>query len=178
MDKRTAATLLDLMILVVAAVCVAFTYRQVEHPATRLVLICIFTAIPVGVLIGELICHLTRHRAIPRVSPSLVVLLGEDERAVHSWPLGGLTGVLVGKSADEVQADIDLSDTAYSECIDPAHLALNFANTGWWAQDLSSRNGSGIRRNGQDILLSPGHPVQVYIGDVILLADQARLAIQ
>lgn len=177
--KMTAAILVDLLIIAVSILCAVLTYLYVPYPAAQTAVYLVLPAIVAGLVAWELYSHWPKHGRIKeKSSPFAIVLLGERGKELQSWELSGFTGFLIGRSAGDIQADADLSHSAYREFVDPAHLALNYSANGWWAQDLSSRNGSGIRREGKDILLSPGIPVQVYAGDVIILADSVQLALR
>jgi len=105
------------------------------------------------------------------------VLLGEDDRPIRIWDLTGKVGLLIGKSSEDDQVDIDLSDTDYHTYIDPEHALLNYQESGWWIQDTSSRNGISILRKGKE--LKPGHyaPAKLELGDVICVAHYTRIAV-
>lgn len=178
--KQMAGILLDLLIVAVAAVCAVLTYTYMEDGPAKTALYIYSGVSAVGVLLWEIFCHRPgmRQRAKKRTVPSSLILLGEHGRELRVWQMTGHVGLLLGKSREEIQADVDLSDSDWNEAIDPAHLALNYSDGGWWAQDLSSRNGSAILRQGKEILLSPGWPVRIKMDDIILLADSIRLAVR
>lgn len=178
--KQKAAVILDILILATAVVCAALTYTYLENVLVKAALYILCFVLVAGVLALEGFFHrpFGKQKSSVQSAPTSLVLLNEQDRALRVWQLAGQVSLLVGKSRDEVQADVDLRSTEWNEAIDPAHLALNYVEGGWWAEDLSSRNGSAITREGRDIVLSPGWPVQLKTDDVILLAGGVRLAVR
>jgi len=178
--KQKAAVILDILILAIAVVCAALTYTYLENARVKTALYFLCFVSVVGILAWEGFCHRPpgKQKSFIQSAPASLVLLSERDRALRVWQLSGQVSLLVGKSRDEVQADVDLRSAEWNEVIDPAHLALNYVEGGWWAEDLSSRNGSIIVREGRDIALSPGWPVRLKIDDVILLAGGVRLAVR
>lgn len=178
--KIITAWIIDLLIAVVSIVCAVLTYRHIQPGLTQWMIWGILLAVCLGLFIWE--CRALRLRETEKPArqtvPRIIALMGEEERELRSWPLNGKVGILVGKSEGEILADIDLAACSWSEAIDAAHLAVNYAQGGWWAQDLSSRNGSALIRNEKEILLTPGWPVQIACGDAIVLAGNIRLIVQ
>ena len=178
--KQKTAVILDILILATAVVCAVLTYTYLENARIKAALYILCFVSGAGILAWEGFCRQSFGKQKPFVQsePVSLVLLSEHDRTLRVWQLSGQVSLLVGKSRDEVQADVDLQHTEWNEAIDPAHLALNYVENGWWAEDLSSRNGSTIVREGRDIALSPGWPVQLKMNDVILLAGGIRLAVR
>jgi len=108
---------------------------------------------------------------------SALILLSKDDRPIRVWDLTGKVGLLIGKSSDEYQVDIDLSDTDYHTYIDCEHAILNYHQSGWWITDTSTRNGINIIRNGKEITPSHSIPAKIEPGDIINIAHYTRIGV-
>ena len=178
-NKRPLSIVLDILIVICAALCLFLLYRFMEFGTIRHVLTAAILLPVIGVVIYEIYCRNRPTKTTKKRAPliSTLVLLGEDDRPVRIWDLTGKVGLLIGKSSDDYQVDIDLSDTDYHTYIDPEHALLNYQESGWWLEDTSSRNGVSIIRKGKELL--PGHhaPAKLEPGDVICIARYTRIAV-
>jgi len=177
--KQIWSIILDIFVVICTALCLYFLYFFSEPGAVRN-LLTVLLLLPMTLLVGyEIFCWTRPTRINKKRNPLIaaLILLGEDDRPIRVWDLTGKVGLLIGKSSEDYQVDIDLSETDYHTYIDPEHALLNYQESGWWLQDTSSRNGVSIIRNGKELL--PGHhaPVQLELGDVICIAQYTRIAV-
>lgn len=117
---------------------------------------------------------------VPKPEASLLVLLAEDDSQVKSWDISNQVGLVIGRSHENAIVDIDLSETEYFSLISNEHAVLNFIDSGWLLTDIGSKNGTFLLRDNSErkLMLTPGDPVPVKPGDIILLAEETRLAIR
>ena len=177
--KLRAPIILDISIAVCTALCLHLLYNFME-PGSMRRLITGAVLLPLIVLIiFEAIYWNRPNRQYKERSDviSTLILLGEDGRPIRIWDLTGKVGLLIGKSSDEYQVDIDLAETDYHAFIDPEHAILNYQESGWWLQDTSSRNGVSIVRKGNELLLGSYAPAKLEPGDVICIAHYTRIAV-
>lgn len=111
---------------------------------------------------------------------SAVVLMNEEFNGIQSWDLRNRTGLVIGRSNDDSDVDIDLSDTEYFSLISNEHAVLNYTDTGWMLTDAGSQNGTALLRSEapQKLLLAPGEPVPIRIGDTIYIAGETMLMVR
>jgi hypothetical protein len=177
---------LPILIIAAAAVCARATYLYAEDPWRPYALWCIALATLLYVIFEAL--NLTRFirgrsktgDSSQRQSATTLVLLSEDGTDVRFWDLRDRIGLVIGRSADGADADIDLSDTEYFSLISSQHAVLNYTNRGWYLADAGSKNGTALSRgaSGQKLLLAPGEPVPISPGDTIYLAEATMLAVR
>jgi len=175
--RKTAALILDIAILILIGALIMYIFLSVERRILRRALI-------VALLLAAavLIVYERGGKRPPRIEQSpkarVIELLGEREKAIRMWDLTGKAGFVIGKSTPEMPVDIDLGDTAYRAFIDESHAVINYTISGWWVEDVSVRNGTSILRKGEKLLLARGAPAQIYPGDIIVLAENTRLAVR
>ena len=111
---------------------------------------------------------------------SALVLINEFEGGIRTWDLRNKTGLVIGRSSDSSDVDIDLSDTEYFSFISNQHAVLNFTEKGWMLTDAGSQNGTALEKHGtsQRLLLAPGEPAPICTGDTIYIAEETRLAVK
>lgn len=179
MAKKTAAILLDILILLLAAIAAFLANRYLEHPTARVASYIGLGAGCIALLSYEIYGFITGYKERMPVSdiPRSLSLLGSDEKVIRSWELIGRVNVLIGKSAGEILADVDLTGSDFAELLEPSQTLLQYAETGWWARSFPTRNGNRVVRKGKDILLAPGVPVRLQRGDLLVLAEEIRLAL-
>jgi pSer/pThr/pTyr-binding forkhead associated (FHA) protein len=120
------------------------------------------------------------NRKIAHAEASALVLINEETNAVKSWDLRNRTGLLIGRSNNGADADIDLTDTAYFSLIGDEHAVLNYTANGWLLADAGSKNGTALLRAGSDkrMSLTPGEPIPIHPGDTIFIAGETALAVR
>ena len=177
--KRIASVIVNISIFICAAVCLYFLLIYVEPGIWRWAFMGAIVLVVLSVVLYEINCRKRAGKKVKTRRPSIstLILLGEDDRPIRVWDLTGKVGLLIGKSADEYQVDIDLSDTDYHTYIDPEHALLNYNESGWWLQDTSSRNGLSILRKGEELMPGYDAPARLQPGDVILIAKYTRIAV-
>lgn len=178
--KQVASIVVDAFIVLAAALCLLLLYHSF-NPAVlyrRILTAAILTPV-IAIVVYETVCHIKPAKATVRRTPSIsaLTLLGEDGRPIRIWDMTGKVGLLIGKSSEEVQVDIDLSETDYHTYIDPEHAILNYNDSGWWLQDTSSRNGISIIRQGNELALGRRAPARLEPGDIICVAQYTKIAV-
>ncbi|MNN55177.1 FHA domain-containing protein FhaB [compost metagenome] len=106
-----------------------------------------------------------------------IVLLDDDGERVKEWFVKGETSVLIGKSTQNGEVDIDLSDCEYASLVSPEHAVMNRVGNEWFIEDVESHSGTGIRKAGRSDAnrLVIEEPVRVGAGDMILIANTRLL---
>ena len=104
-------------------------------------------------------------------SISKITLINRNGEGILSWELYGKTSALIGKDVGENAVDIDLSSDPHAAMVDVEHAVLNYADDGWYVEDLGSKGGLSIRKSGKkDVYkLSANEPCRLEFGDVILV---------
>ena len=177
--RAAICILLDAVIAAASIMCVILTWIYVEGFYLQIALTAVWAASAVGIIGREISCCRKRKKKKETTTcPHVICLLGENDKTIQGWPLEGQIGLLIGKENPDYTCLIDLTDSSYSDYIDPIHMSLNYTDAGWWAQDLSTRGGSAIWRDGKEIFLAPGHPVLLQCGDLLELSRSVRLAVR
>ena len=186
--KKIATYILDAVIFAVAVACVIVTWIFVDDPQ-----IFVIVAAGCGLTLFVLLCaELYSYYKLNKkekkdelmepaeAAVTALVLLGAGQRDIDRWDLVGKTSALIGKDSAESHADVDLKGTEYSSMIDEQHAILNYTETGWFIEDLSSRNGTGILKPGheREQLLAAGMPCKLSPGDIICIASDTKLAVK
>jgi hypothetical protein len=111
---------------------------------------------------------------------STLVLMNEESNGIQSWDLRDKTGLVIGRSDDDSDVDIDLSDTEYFSLISNQHAVLNYTDNGWVLTDAGSQNGTALlkKESKQKLLLAPGEPVPVRLGDTIFIAGETVIKVR
>lgn len=104
-----------------------------------------------------------------------LILKNESGYDVRTWAVGKQNSLIIGKTS-RIKVDIDLTSTAYSALISKQHAILNRTDSGWYLEDLSSRNGTGLKRYSDNRKIKIGNaPIKVQSGDIIYIATTAIL---
>lgn len=108
---------------------------------------------------------------------SSLALVGNDRQILKEWNIYGKTGLLIGKSKGEYQADIDLSATADAAFISNQHALLNYCYGHWYVEDAGSTNGLEIKKANQDtsFRLTERKPLRLDLGDIIRINETTLL---
>lgn len=177
--KRSFILLLDFIIAGVAVWGSTLTTKIITNTAVSYVVIALILLLA-GLVLARDMSYLLRDSKDRKTTqpPSVAALVGDREQVVRVWDLNKQIGMLIGKSTEFVDADIDLHDTEFASYIDQEHATLNYTMSGWWVEDLGSQNGTVIQRKGKDLLLAAGSPNRILPGDIILIAENTRLAIR
>lgn len=106
-----------------------------------------------------------------QVGISEILLLGENNNITDTWDIYRKTSIVFGRDEGENQVDINLKNTDYAGTIDREHAVMNYSNGSWYIEDLDSKNGTRIQRNGIDkpYMISSREPCKVEKGDIIYL---------
>ncbi|MDR0490389.1 MAG: FHA domain-containing protein [Oscillospiraceae bacterium] len=185
--KPAAALVLGIMILIAAAAFAALAWAYADESWRQYALWALAIVIAVWLLyeIRTIIRYARASRDVgsyklSKSSASALVLMNEDGTGIQSWDLRNETGLVIGRSHDGSDVDIDLSGTEYFSFVSKQHAVLNFTVGGWMLTDVGSQNGTALLRQGssQKLLLAPGEPVPIRVGDTIYLADETILAVR
>lgn len=105
-----------------------------------------------------------------------LILLDGEGKPVKSWDLQGKISLIIGKSGQDQELDIDLSDCEYSSFIDFQHAVLNFSLDQWYVEDLGSQNGVKVRKVEDGECYKVIHrPCKVEAGDILYIANTKLL---
>jgi len=187
--KPIAALVLGILILIAAT---AFALLVMEHAdeSWRPYALWSLAAVMLAWLIYEslTIYRIARARRSSRGSRtrddrsqvSMLVLMNEHGTGIQFWDLRDKTGLVIGRSHEGADVDIDLSETEYFSLISNYHAVLNFTEKGWYLADAGSKNGTSLLKAGskQKLLLAQGEPVPIQPGDTIYIAEETQLAVK
>lgn len=114
-------------------------------------------------------------REISRNEISTIILKNDEGYDIKTWNVGKMNSLVIGKNS-RVKVEIDLSACNYSQIISKKHAILNKTSNGWYLEDLSSRNGTGISRLSDNRKVKvKDEPVKVQSGDTIYIGQTALL---
>lgn len=102
-----------------------------------------------------------------------VVLINEEGRPLMDWSLERKTSLIIGKSAEGEQVDIDLTDSAVAQMISKQHAVLNYTEKGWYVDDIDSKNGTRVKKLMQNSIMDVKlvGAIEVEPGDIIYIAS-------
>lgn len=115
---------------------------------------------------------------IHRSSIRRLVLINNDGEHDKEWAMGEATALLIGKGSRVHYVDIDLGDHRYEAFVSDEHAILNRMGEDWYIEDLSTVNGVGIKKYGQDMnyRIQPNRPYKIEVGDILYIAKIRLLA--
>lgn len=102
-----------------------------------------------------------------------VVLINEEGQTLMEWSLERKTSLIIGKSADGEEVDIDLSGSAVAQMISKQHAVLNYTEKGWYVDDIDSKNGTRVKKLTQNSIMDVKlvGAIEVEVGDIIYIAS-------
>ncbi|GFN32134.1 FHA domain-containing protein [Paenibacillus xylaniclasticus] len=169
--------IIDALLLLVPVAAAVYLFGFNEEPVPQI----LFGALLALGFIGFALPRWVRSLRSARTQSDItkLVLLDDEEEAVHEWPLKGHSSLLIGKSTTPGEVDINLFEAEYASLISKEHAVLNFVSGQWFVEDIHSRNGVGIKKARQQkrrkLEVEEPHPIE--IGDVIYIAN-TRLLVQ
>ena len=180
--KQIISLVIDVVILICTAFIIYLLYAHDAHVylnINRTIATVIILSIAGLLILYETICWSKPTKLKKTRTPeiSTLILLGENDRPIKIWDLTGKVGLVVGKSSENYQVEIDLSDTDYHSYIDPEHALLNSMDSGWWVQNISTGNEVAIHRKGKELLLGHQASDRLCKGDVLCIAHYTRIAV-
>lgn len=100
-----------------------------------------------------------------------LVLLSEEDTELCVWDIYGKTAVVIGRDERENQVDIDLNTSSYASMVEIEHAVMNFSSGNWYIEDLGSKNGIRIKKEGDKKIyqLSSNTPCKVDCGDILYI---------
>ena len=111
----------------------------------------------------------------PEQQISRFVLINTDNNSEKEWHVSNNSSFLIGKGNE---VDIELGDTQYCDYISAQHAVLNCCKGYWYIEDLSSKNGVGIKRAGEEysLRLKPEILYKINVGDIIYISKAKIIA--
>ncbi|MBR4083900.1 MAG: FHA domain-containing protein [Lachnospiraceae bacterium] len=102
-----------------------------------------------------------------------IVLINEEGQTLMEWSLERKTSLIIGKSADGEEVDIDLSGSAVAQMISKQHAVLNYTEKGWYVDDIDSKNGTRVKKLTQNSIMDVKlvGAIEVEAGDIIYIAS-------
>jgi hypothetical protein len=106
-----------------------------------------------------------------------LVMLDEDGQSRKEWYIHGEISLLIGKSSNQSEVDIDLSESEYASLISKQHAVLNYVSGSWFIEDVESRNGVGVKkaRQKEKTRLELDEPHRIGSGDILYIANTRLL---
>lgn len=186
--KQIVSLIIDTVILICTAFIIYLLYVHDVHVdlnINRTITTAVILAIAGSLVLYEIICRnksskIKKFKKLKKIrvhEVSTLILLGENDRPIKIWDLTGKVGLVVGKSSEDYQVEIDLSDTDYHSYIDNEHALINCIDSGWWLQNISTGNEVAIHRKGKELLLGHQASDRLHKGDVIKIAHYTRIAV-
>ena len=184
LSKPTAAIALDILILITAFILARLLWIYADE-SRRPFALWMLGIVMLGWLVYEArmmirVFNTPRDTDTPRdTQVSGLVLLNEDGTGIKSWDLRDKTGLVIGRSQDAADVDVDLSGTEYFSLISDLHAVLNITEKGWLLADAGSQNGTALIHEGsnQRLQLAPGEPVPIRQGDTICIAGETKIKV-
>ncbi len=174
--------ILTVLIILCLAVCVYFLYFVNDSLPVKIVGT---VAVALLVLVWILLEYRygtrqkkTGYRELPEEPITRFVLMNTEGGREKEWHVAGNKSFLIGKSTVKKEVDIELGDTQYCEYISNEHAVLNYADGYWYIEDLGSKNGVGIRKQGEEyaLRLKPEVLYKVAVGDIIYISKAKIIA--
>ncbi|MHC1686023.1 MAG: FHA domain-containing protein [Clostridiaceae bacterium] len=171
----TTVQIINLAIGIILTLICILGYITIESPEIKKLLI--VTIIIVGIIV--FISTSYRPKAVETEAASIntIALVNEDNEIIKQWQASEKTSLLIGKSSEEMEADIDLSESIYSTLIDNQHAVMNFAAGKWYIEDLASKDGVIIQKieDGIQYKLIKYSPCVVTKGDIVSIGKTKLL---
>lgn len=104
---------------------------------------------------------------------SKLILKDDDGRILNEWDISNNISCLIGKKTKSNEVDINLSKAVYASLVSREHAVINKAKNKWYFEDISSSNGSGIKRKGESnkFKVEEGKPYEISSGDILYIAN-------
>ncbi len=108
-----------------------------------------------------------------KIGAKKVVLINEEGQTLMEWSLERKTSLIIGKSADGEEVDVDLSGSAVAQMISKQHAVLNYTEKGWYVDDIDSKNGTRVKKLTQNSIMDVKlvGAIEVEAGDIIYIAS-------
>ena len=100
-----------------------------------------------------------------------IILKNDEGYDIKKWEIGRKKTLIIGKSTERNDVDIDVSIEGYSNLVSRIHGSLNKIDGIWYYEDLGSQNGSGLgkKTDRRKIKLERNKAIKVESGDIIYL---------
>ncbi|GAA0137017.1 hypothetical protein YSY43_38580 [Paenibacillus sp. YSY-4.3] len=169
-------TLIDLLLYGILVGMVLYSLLRPLHYTWQMSIVAV-SAVIASVLIWTGGRSQAKPSSLAREEVAKIVLLDDDGERVKEWYVKGETSVLIGKSTQGGEVDIDLSDSEYASLVSSEHAVLNRAGDKWFIEDAESHSGTGIRKAGRSDAkrLIVEEPVEIGTGDMIFIANTRLL---
>ena len=178
--KKIRTVIFDILILLCGAVLAVeiFLYAGTQHwllfPLAAVVFC--MALVLAGLVSSCRAEKIQEPECFEREGPSRRLLLNEQGKPVKAWSLEGKTSLIIGKSGQNQELDVDLSDCEYSSFVDFQHAVLNFCMDQWYVEDLESHNGVKVKKVEDGECYRVLHrPCRVTAGDILYIANTTLL---
>lgn len=173
-EKSRWVLLFDLLIYGILAGMVLYALLRPVYYIVQMSVVGVCTLIA-GVLIWRGGAKTVLSRGYDPISK--IVMLDDDGERIKEWFVKGETSVLIGKSTQSFEVDIDLSDSEYASLISPEHAVMNCVGDLWYIEDVDSATGTGIRKLDRSDVRKLGaeEPEPIVPGDMIYIANTRLL---
>ena len=158
--KKMRTVIFDILILFCGAVLAVeiFLYAGTQHwmllPLAAVV--CCMALVLAGMVSSCRAEKTQEPECFEREGPSRLLLLNEQGKPVKAWSLEGKTSLIIGKSGQNQELDVDLSD--------------------WYVEDLESHNGVKVKKVEDGECYRVLHrPCRVTAGDILYIANTTLL---
>jgi len=181
-SNRFRILVIDSVILVLSLAFMILSYLLFDNFIPKVLLILFFVAVFTVTVVRRIIIMLQgdaqEEDGRKNIDTQTLSLLNEYDEIVHTFSIANSVSAVIGRSTEENQVDIDLSNSSYAALVHPIHATLNYAGGNWYLEDVAGINDLKIQpRDGGDsiFLISPDRPCKVEQGDILFVANTRLL---
>lgn len=182
--NRYKIILIDSIIILLAIVNAVFIYNNVVNKGLKItlivgtvILVILYFLFVVTKNLGKPLEPRAQENNTHKSPLTVIALIGEEGQVIKEWDLMNRVTMLIGRSTKKQEVDIDLTSCTYASLVEHEHAILNFAAEKWYIEDLYSKNGISIQKEGDKIKykLSQDRPCQISKGDIIYIGKTKLL---
>ena len=165
---------IDIAIVVIACFFIFFVFIIGENMLLKVILGSIFVIV---MCIYGVILYETRPVTSSNTKIRKIVLLNNQGDEIDEWIIEDETALIIGKSSQDNNVDIDLTGTDYESLISLEHAVLNCVSGKWYIEDIDAINSVGIKKANKLMKnqLSEGGTHPISSGDTIYIANTRML---
>lgn len=170
-ERSVWINIVDILIVVIAVAALIYVYWLNMNISLKIGVSLLLVAVTIGYVIKKY--RLPTGHKEEETGITKLVLLDEEGESIKEWYIQGETSLLIGKSSNQNEVDIDLSDAEYASLISKQHAVLNYAAGSWYIEDLDSKNGIGVKKADESTKnrLDNQTPYRIDSGDIIYIAN-------
>ncbi len=162
---------IDILLIIVAVTALIYVYWFNTNNSLKIGFGFLIAVVAVGYAVKKY--RISTDNIETETEITKLILLDEKGESIKEWYIQGKTSLLIGKSSNHSEVDIDLSDAEYASLISKQHAVLNYADGNWYIEDIDSKNGTGVKeayKNAKSRLETQA-PYRISMGDVIYIAN-------